>query len=415
MTHPFLEKLDWKDFERLCADLLEAEGFLIESEPFVDRTGADIIAVETYQSHDPNRHLRVRWRVQCKHYANSGNNLGRKEVEESLYNYAAARGPNDGLFLIVSTDYTEAAKEVIDRHTKTNPEAKVTLWNRRQLATRLERHSHLLARYDLPRPDVNYLSALSSLRSLGSVKTLLISDQSAMAHNLTSGLRAAGFDLTFLPFWNYTDHVRLDLNAHTSLMDEYRLVICFLGDSFGLPLPAILLETIVRAHAQGAGLLLFPFFGWSFNRGLYSSLRKIIPVRLQDPAKASSDFTVKRVAGAYRHGDFRWLLAFDSFAEDQYAEFDPAHGQQPFISGIESLFGLSHSFEYLTTNDESKIVWKDTSGNPFVVVNESGNGKVCYLNTCGHSCMALIPVSSPLEVAPQFGRLITNIITWLLN
>src|SRR6185369_13838037 len=189
---------------RLCADLLEAEGFIIESEPFVDRKGADLIAVEIYQSHEPTRQVRKRWRVQCKHYAGSGRNLGRKEIEEALFNYGANRGPDDGLFLIVDTDYTESAKETVDQYTTINPGAIVTIWNQRQLTTRLERHPHLLARYNLPIADVDYLSAISSLKRFGNVRTLLISDQSPLAHNLTSGLRAAGFDLTFLPFWNYT-------------------------------------------------------------------------------------------------------------------------------------------------------------------------------------------------------------------
>src|SRR5947199_8873186 len=107
MANSVFEKLDWKNFERLCADLLAAEKFIIESEPFVDRTGADIIATEIYQSHDPNRKKHVRFRVQCKHYAGSGNNLGRKEVEEVLYNFSVNRGPNDGLLFMVDTDYTE--------------------------------------------------------------------------------------------------------------------------------------------------------------------------------------------------------------------------------------------------------------------------------------------------------------------
>jgi len=141
MTYPPFEKLDWKDFERLCTDLLEAEEFIIESEPFVDRMGADIVAVEIYRSHDPSRDFRRRWRVQCKHYAGSGTRLGRKEVEESLYNYAAVKGPGDGLLIMVDTDYTEPAKEVVDEYTSRNPGTEVMLWNRRQLATRLERHS----------------------------------------------------------------------------------------------------------------------------------------------------------------------------------------------------------------------------------------------------------------------------------
>src|SRR5439155_20358856 len=189
---------------------------------------------------------------------------------------------------------------------------------------------------------------------------------------------------------------RLDLNAQTALVDDYGLVVCFLGDSFGLQLPSKLIETIIQSHNRGAALLLFPFLAWSLNRGLYSELSHLIPVRLQDPAKAPFDFAVSRIAGAYRHGDFRWLLTFDSFAEDQYAEFDPTNGEAPFINGVTNLFGLTHSFEYLIAKKESKVVWEDTTGNPFVVINENDGARICYLNTCGHSCMTLVSISSPL-------------------
>ena len=46
---------DWKEFERLCADLLAAEGFTIQNEAHVDRSGIDFVAVEEYRSHDPRR------------------------------------------------------------------------------------------------------------------------------------------------------------------------------------------------------------------------------------------------------------------------------------------------------------------------------------------------------------------------
>lgn len=272
-----------------------------------------------------------------------------------------------------------------------------------------------MARYNLPITEVDYLSTLSSLKNFGDVQTLLISDQSHLAHNLTSGLRAAGFDLTFLPFWNYTDMVRMELNRSVVLSKDYGLVICFLGDSFGFPLPSGLIDIILRCHDNGAGLLLFPFLAWSINRGLYTDLDKIIPVALQDTTRAGSGLTVQRVAGSYRHGDFRWFLAFDSFAEDQYVEFDPAEAQPAFCEGINSRFGISHSFEYLTVRKPGEVVWADTTGNPLIVIRDSDGKKVCYLNTCGHSCMNLIPISSPLEVTRQFGSLVRNVLKWLLD
>jgi uncharacterized membrane protein len=341
--------------------------------------------------------------------------LGRKEVEEALNNYGAYRSYDDGLFIIVDTDYTEPAQQVIDRYKGVHPEALIMLWNQRQLLTRLERHPHLLLRYNIPLLKIDYLSILAPLKNLGPIRTLFISDQSATAHDLTSVLRSAGFDITFLPFWNYLDETRMGLYEVTVLEDDFKLIICFLGDSFTLPLPPRLLHIIERCYRAGASLLMFPFFAWSINRGLYSSLQNIIPVELQDPKTFPSALSVARIAGSYRHGDFSWLLTFDSFAENQYVEFDPKDGKSPFTSGIDTRFGLAHSFEYLTVKQNAEIIWTDTTGNPLIVVSEGKRSRVCYLNTCTHSCTSSIALSSPFEVTPQFSQLMGNILTWLLE
>jgi hypothetical protein len=412
-----LENLaSWKDFERLCIDLLSAEGFLVpsEAEPYVDTKGEDFAAIEEYRSHDPSRTIRVRWRVQCKHYAGSGRRLGREEVESALVSYECIRRPDEGLFLIVDTDYTEPAKEVVEAHARAHPDARVTLWNQRQLMTKLERHSHLLLRYGLSFPKFDYVSVFSTLEKVAPVRTLIISDQSAMAHNLATALRAVGFDITFLPFWNYGEPTRLQLAQETVLERPFRFVICLLGDSFGLPLPVALQETIERSYQSGASILLFPFLAWSMNRGLYHSFQKIVPVRLQDPTLNPYEVPLERVIGDYRRGDFRWMLSFDSFAEDKYVELDPRDGVAPFTNGITARFGLSHSFEYLTAVTGAQVVWADTTGNPVAVVKEFRPGRICYLNLCSHSCMTTVALSSPLEASVQASILFRNIIEWLL-
>jgi hypothetical protein len=94
-------------------------------------------------------------------------------------------------------------------------------------------------------------------------------DQSALAHNLVSALRVAGFDITFLPFWNYADETRMELHRKSVLEDDFELIICFLGDSFGFALPSSLLETIERQHDSGTGLLFFPFGMVSQSRTIF--------------------------------------------------------------------------------------------------------------------------------------------------
>lgn len=406
---------DWKQFERLCADLLESEGFIVESEPGVDRSGTDIRATEEYRSHDPSRVIRVRWRVQCKHFAPSARNLGRKDVEESLYAFEATRAPDEGLFLIVSTDYTEAAKEVLDRYLVLHPSSKITVWNARQILAKLDRHPQLLQRYGITRVESNYVAAISPLSRFAPCKVLLLSDQSVLAHNLASALRYAGFEVVFLPFWNYQDPLRLELTLGVFKDTSFQLIVSFLGDSFGLPMPNRLTDFILQSHRKGASLLLFPFLAWSMHRGLYPELVATCPVELLDPTESGSSLDAKQILGEFRRGDFRWSLEFDSFAEDWYVELDAQKTDHPFTDGIEGRLGLSHSFEYLRLRPNAVLAWADTAGNPFVVTKESDAAKICYVNTCCHSCMSPIAVSSPLEVSIEFAVLMRNVLDWLLD
>ena len=414
MILPNLQSLSGADFRRLCADLLAAEEFVVEQPSPGGEAGRDLMVVEAYHSHS-GRTTHLNWRVQFRPHVGPGQNFGESEAAEALATHDEASDRDVGLFVITDTDYDEAARSVFDQHASQHPGFKVTLWNQRQLATRLERHPHIAHHYGLFRAASDYLPLFSPLGELGAVRTLLISDQSALAHGLTSGLRAAGFDLSFLPFWNYADPRRLKLALDSILEDDFRLVVCFLGDSFSLALPEELVGVIKRCYQGGASLLLFPFLAWSMHRGLYASLRDVVPVRLLTPGLFSPESALDQVSGSYRRGDFRWLLSFDSFAEDQYNELDPGDARAPFAEGINSHFGLSHSFEYLAVERGAQLAWADTAGNPMVILREGSGGKVCYLNTCCHSCMTPTPISSPLEASPQVGLMVRNILRWLLT
>lgn len=402
----------WKDFERLCADLLEAEGYKIQSEPSVDRTGVDLLVTKEYRSHD-DECLYITWRVQCKHYAVSENPLGRKEVEGAVCSYQANRGFGEGLLLMVDTDYSEEAKSVIDNFLAQHPDARIDLWNQRQLRAKLDRHPHILARYGLNAHNTDYLSLFQDLKLRKHASVLLVSDQSALAHDITSILRSLTFEVTFLPFWNYQSPSR-SLLLINSFPAKFDLVVVFLGDSFGLPMPHDLQEVIAMQHEVGASLLLFPFMAWSMRQGAYSLLDQIVPVRLVDPSRGEQ-ISAQRVTGEFRRGDFRGLLASDSFAEDQYVELDPSDGIDPFARGIERRFGISHSFEYLSLAAGARNAWADTTGNPIVAVNAASRGRICYLNTCCHSCMTTVPMTSPIKASTQFAVMVRNIIGWLLG
>lgn len=405
---------DWKQFERLAEDLLEAEGFSIDSEPGVDRTGTDFKATEEFRSHSGGV-IRVRWRVQCKHYAPSGNNLKRDEAVKILSLFEMTAAPDEGLFVIVSTDYSEEADRVFNEYVVQHPTRRTTIWNRRHLIAKLERHPDILKRYGLQNIDSDFLSILATLKQRRPLNVLLISDQSALAHDVAKGLRQLGAKLTFLSFWNYQDSSRLLLLlAQKMHYESVDLVICFLGDSFGWPLPGFLMDAILQCHERGSPILLFPFLAWSLKRNLNTELRDLIPVELLEPSDAR-EYSASNVTSTYQKGDFRELLAFDSFAEDQYMEFNSRDNDVEFASGVSDKFGISHSFEYLRPLRGARVRFEDTAGTPFIVTRESKQRKVCYLNTCCHSCLNDVPVLSPLSISPDFSILFRNVLNWLMD
>lgn len=414
MAFAGFQSLGPRGFTEFCAELLAAEGFVIATSPPESGNGATLIVVEEYRSH-AERTIQVVWRVAPVFHEDPELPVDPEEVEALLRIYEERRAPDEGLFIIVDAVIDEGALALLDRYVDQHRDVRITVWDRRQLAARLDRHPYIRHRYGLSLVKSDYLSLLSTLGALGPVRTLLISDQSALAHHLTSALRVAGFDVVFLPFWSYADPSRLSLAEDSVLRQGFRLVICFIGDSFTLRLPRALLETMRRTHDSGDSLLLFPFLAWTIHRGLHSSIEDIVPVTVQNPQFFSPESGIDRVAGGHRRGDFRFLLSFDSFAEDLYVEMDPRDGRAPFTDGIDSRFGLSHSFEFLAVKRGAELAWADTAGNPAVVISQAGGSKVCYLNTCCHSCMSPIPVLSPLEASVQASVLLRNIIAWLVS
>ena len=157
------------------------------------------------------------------------------------------------------------------------------------------------------------------------------------------------------------------------------------------------------------------FTAWSIRRSVYGGFVEICPVELLDPTESNSALDIQQVFGESRRVDFSWLLKLDSFAENQYVELDPQYTKHPIAKGIENRFGLSHSFEYLRPRKNAQVAWADTAGNPFAVMEQSNNTKICYLNTCCHSCMSTIAISSPLEASQEFAILQHNVLDWLLQ
>lgn len=408
MKYPDFKILETgSQFEDLCIDLLSAEGFIIEREASVDIFGFDIIALQEFKSHSGEK-LTIRWFVQCKHYAKSGNSLGREVVEKYISTYNTIKKPNEGLLFIVDTNYTEPAKIRIDEFLELHKGAHVKIWNQRHLSTMLDRHPNLLSKYNLELSKINYVDHFSSLSSFSEKKILIISDQSNIAHNLTSIFRQNNFQLTFLPYWNY-------INPHRQYLfhayQEYDLIICFLSDTFSDPLPDKLCELISNYHKKGSSVLFFPFFAWSINKGINLTLENIIPVKLRSYGDIKSP--ISQPSNPEQSNDFSFYLMFDSFAEDIFVEINQVNNDYGILSDLIQPISIKYSYEYLSAKSDCKIILQDNNDNPVIVVSHN-KSKVAYVNICTHNCFSTIPISSPIETNVDMTNIFVDLLTWLL-
>jgi hypothetical protein len=190
-----------KQFERLCADLLDCEGFRVEEEAIVDTSGIDIIATCEYRAHASSlKPVRLRWLVQCKHFAKSAQNLHRDDVVKILVNYLAVRRTHDALLVMVSSDYSEPAMRAVQEAVRDKRDVEIEIWNGRRIVALLEKHPHLVNRYGLRDHPSNVGSWWPCrLVNAKNRSVLIVSDQSCLAHDLCAYLSMAGAHVVFLP------------------------------------------------------------------------------------------------------------------------------------------------------------------------------------------------------------------------
>jgi hypothetical protein len=412
---------DWKTFERLCADLLQSRGFRILNEPSVDTSGRDILATCDYFAHDKNmRPVQIRWHVQCKHYTASGTNLGRDDLAKILVNYRAARSLHDALLVITSSDYTEPAMRLVEEFNRQMPAPGVEIWNGRQIAAYLDQDPDLARRYDLLTPVVSSSASPTVLQLSGASDgpVLIVSDQSALAHDLCNMLQSAGLTVVFLPFWNYNNADRLTrfLSSHSET--KFSLIALFLGDTFGAGFSSKLENFLFRNCTRGGSLLLFPFVAWSVARGALNRLAGIVPVRLASNPRFSASSARNRSLAALLKDRLLELPSEFSFEEDEYREYDPKDSRRDVGVNVSNRFGISHTFEHLDVASDAELVWKDTQDNPFLVRATVNGGKVVYLNTCCHSCLEpeiSRAIQSPLVCSDEFREIMICVLQWLLE
>lgn len=405
----FSRMANWKAFEKLVADLLEAEGFRILREPSIDRSGIDILAEETIASHSGLVHT-VRWFVQCKHYAGSGRSLARQEVEQILYNFDVRT--EDALLIVTDTDVTEEGFRVLEEYAQ-RPSAKrlIKVWNRRELENRLLRHPVLTSKYRISTSPLPLsLSPFDGL-DLEEKRILVVSDTSPFAYQLFTSINRVNANAQMIVLWQYGDSLRCEALLKDVLAVSYDLIIFFLGDSFAFPIPQQLVTKLIETARAGRGVMLFPFFAWALYQGAYPSLEELVPVRLvEEPRREQLWLKASRMLSV---GDISWLNT-EAFIENQSVVIRVGRGH-PILDGIAGSFGIIHSYEFLNVKEGTRCVLSDNLGTPFLVINEAVDAPVVYINSCMHNCLTITPILSPFEVSEAYQSVIVNSVLWCVG
>ena len=137
-----------QDFEDLCADLLEAEGFKVRHSGVGPDRGMDIIA-ETdihYGVGNPERFI---WLIQCKH-KNKGS-VDRSNLRDYIKDIPKHRA--DGYFLITDTHLATTIEEDFTNVDISNDfRFKARYWDKRTLENKLNQHQWILEKYGLGEP-----------------------------------------------------------------------------------------------------------------------------------------------------------------------------------------------------------------------------------------------------------------------
>ena len=145
-------QLNWEQFEQLCVDLLEAEGFtnVVPSGGWGGDQGRDIAAQESITSRT-GKQWTVQWMVQCKHYAVSGRSVGHRDVT-GIIDFLSTHNA-DGLFVITDTSLTASLVKKLEEFDRDKRlPYRTAFWDGHRLQNLLlDRHPKLLLRY-FPKP-----------------------------------------------------------------------------------------------------------------------------------------------------------------------------------------------------------------------------------------------------------------------
>jgi len=296
-----------------------------------------------------------------------------------------------------------------DRQNNRQRKLLIQVWDQRQLENRLMRHPIIAQKYNIAKDTESTLPFNNA--GIKDKSILIISDTSPFAYQLFSSLNKVNANVQIVSVWQYEDPVRCQLLLKDILNVSHDLVIFFLGDTFGFPIPNMILEKLLKTESAGKGIIFFPFFAWALHQGNYQVIDKLVPVKLADQPRV--DQLWLKAARILASHDFTWLNA-EAFIENQSVTIK-VDNRHPILNGVESDFNIIHSFEFLTLKEKANCILTDNVGTPFLVINEATDAPVVYINSCTHNCLSKTPILSPFEVSEHFQKLIVNSVLWCLG
>ena len=402
-----LSVLSWSDFEKLCGDLLEADGFEVEPLP-VGAPGADFIAIRIYRDHQGHE-LRQPWLVQCKNYAGSKRSVRAGDIQ-GIGDFARA---NDckGVIVVTSTSISRPAEDIL----KGSGEHEV--WDARRLQVMLERHPDVAKRYGLATQATQSWPLGDAPANL---KALVVSDGTPLSYSVSHALRSAGMLVTHIPPWHEAGQRTREVMLARSLRDEFDIALFFRGANFSQPLPPRLIATIIEHVSEKRPLILTPFAAWRARVGLDLELQPLLPVALspardaQAIVEASTAAYKDRLFPDYWDIEARVASVCDGFVENSYNEWHTTkEGTTALATDV--AFGFYNSYELLTPKDSTEVWLRSTTGLPAVVVWDSLAPPVAYVNCCFHTCFSGTWMDDPWDAAPDFRDLFLRLIAVLLG
>jgi hypothetical protein len=401
MMRRALEAITPERFEELAKELLCVDGFknVIVHAKGTDG-GVDLAADKSIPiAHGREHH--ISWLVQCKHVSTS-RALPGTVVEQILANFVT-QTKYEGLLIITNTKLTASALDKIRELVRTGHRP-ICHWDVTDIEQILREHPFLMEKFGIG--DESQL-----LPGASSVRTLLLSDGSVFAYHVYDSLRKHGFNLRETRLHHFGSNA-LYVPAN-DLWRHFDVALVFLAEIYWLPLSVSLIDGLRESIANGLRAVFTPFCAWSVGSGVNPTLDALLPVTVERreidvlklllPDPPDDPSIANRVL---------FPMYSDTFIENQQTSIGARMGE--VFSATREYSGRS-TYEFLRAKPGADIILSDSNGNPVLVSQDQGRGRIAYLNMCAHNCMTPYALRSPVDGNAELQRITGEFVLWLAS